>query len=87
MLEDIAILVGGKFVNHHANDLLEEVEIDDLGTCERITIGEAKTVIVGGAGSKQEVEDRAKMIEGHYDLAKNDFQLDKMKTRVAKLLV
>ena len=86
MLEDIAILVGGKFVNHHANDLLEEVEIDDLGTCERITIGEAKTVIVGGAGSKQEVEDRAKMIEGHYDLAKNDFQLDKMKTRVAKLL-
>ena len=86
LLEDIAIVTGAKFVDYHTNDKLEEVKIEDLGTCEKITVGEAKTIIVGGAGSTQEVEERAKMIEGHYDLAKNDFQLDKMKTRVAKLL-
>ena len=86
LLEDIAIVTGAKFVDYHANDKLEEVEIEDLGTCEKITVGEAKTIIVNGAGTKEKVEERAKMIEGHYDLAKNDFQLDKMKTRVAKLL-
>jgi len=86
LLEDIAIVTGAKFVDYHANDKLEEVEIEDLGTCEKITVGEAKTIIVNGAGTKEKVEERAKMIESHYDMAKNDFQLDKMKTRVAKLL-
>ena len=62
------------------------MEIEDLGTCEKTTVGEAKTIIVNGAGTKEKVEERAKMIESHYDMAKNDFQLDKMKTRVAKLL-
>lgn len=86
LLEDIAIVTGAKFVDYHANDKLEEVEIEDLGTADKITIKEAKTIIVNGGGVKEKVEERAKMIEGHYDLAKNDFQLDKMKTRVAKLL-
>ena len=86
LLEDIAVVTGAKFVDYHATDKIEEVEIEDLGTCEKITIGESKTVIVNGSGTKEQVEERAKMIEGHYELAKNDFLLDKMKTRVAKLL-
>ena len=86
MLEDIAILTGGKFINHNANDKLEEVTVDDLGSADKVTIGEVKTLIVNGGGSSEEVMSRASMIEGHFDLAKNDFQLDKMKTRVAKLL-
>lgn len=86
LLEDIAIVTGGKFVDYHANHKLEDVEIEDLGTADKITIKENKTIIVNGGGEKEAVEARAKMIEGHFDLADNDFQLDKMKTRVAKLL-
>ena len=86
LLEDIAIVTGGKFVDYHANHKLEDVEIEDLGTADKITIRENKTIIVNGGGEKEAVEARAKMIEGHFDLADNDFQLDKMKTRVAKLL-
>ena len=86
LLEDIAVITGAKFVDYHATDKLEEVEIKDLGTAEKITIKENKTIIVNGGGTEEKVEERAKMIEGHYDLAKNDFLLDKMKTRVAKLL-
>jgi len=86
LLEDIAIVTGAKFIDYHATHKLEDVEIDDLGSAEKVTIGESKTIIVNGAGPKEKVEERAKMIEGHYEGAKNDFQLDKMKTRVAKLL-
>tara|TARA_R110000824_G_scaffold292594_2_gene480998 strand:- start:646 stop:2160 length:1515 start_codon:yes stop_codon:yes gene_type:complete len=86
LLEDIAILTGGKFLDYQTDDKLEEVTIDDLGTAEKVTVGEAKTLIVNGAGDKEIIQERAKMIEGHFDLAKNDFQLDKMKTRVAKIL-
>ena len=86
LLEDIAIVTGAKYIDFHANHKLEEVEIEDLGTADKVTIKENKTIIVNGGGEQEKVEERAKMIEGHYDLAKNDFQLDKMKTRVAKLL-
>ena len=86
LLEDIAIVTGAKFVDYHANDKLEEVTLEDLGSADKVTIKENKTVIVNGHGEPSSLVVRAKMIEGHYDLAKNDFQLDKMKTRVAKLL-
>ena len=86
LLEDIAILTGGKFLDYQADDKLEEVTIDELGTAEKVTVGEVKTLIVKGGGDESKIQERAKMIEGHFDLAKNDFQLDKMKTRVAKIL-
>ena len=86
LLEDIAIVTGGKFIDYNANMKLEEVNIEDLGKAEKVTIGEDKTVIINGAGNEESINDRAEMVQGHYDLAKNDYQLDKMKTRVAKLL-
>ena len=86
LLEDIAIITGGKFIDYNANDKLEDVTLEDLGTAGKITIKEDKTIIVDGGGKEEDMQSRAEMITSHYGMAKNDYQLDKMKTRVAKIL-
>ena len=60
--------------------------MEDLGTAGKVTIKEDKTIIVDGGGNEEDIHARAEMITSHYGMAKNDFQLDKMKTRVAKIL-
>ena len=85
ILEDIAILTNGKFLDYQANMKLEDVNIEDLGQAEKITVGELKTLIVNGAGNKENIEERMNMIEGHLEDASNEYVMDNMKTRIAKL--
>jgi chaperonin GroEL len=86
LLEDISILTGAKFLDTQTNVKLEEVQIKDLGQAEKVTVGETKTLIIGGHGSENDIQDRVTMLESHMPDALNDFVRDKMKTRAAKLL-
>tara|TARA_R110002020_G_scaffold372803_1_gene584232 strand:- start:3156 stop:4730 length:1575 start_codon:yes stop_codon:yes gene_type:complete len=86
MLEDIAIVTGGEFLDYQTNIKLEEIQISDLGEAERVTVGEIKTVIINGGGSEEKIKERADMISNHIKDAANDFVADKMRTRIAKLL-
>lgn len=86
LLEDIAILTGAKFLDTQTNVKLEEVQVEDLGQAEKVTVGETKTLIIGGHGSEDDIQDRVTMLESHMPDALNDFVRDKMKTRAAKLL-
>lgn len=85
-LQDIATLVGAKFVSEKAGDQLDEVELSDLGSADRITVGDKATIIVGGQGSKEDLEFR---IAGIKDQLKRDdideYHKERMRERLSKL--
>ena len=86
LLEDISIVVDGKFLDYQTNIKLEEVEVDDLGTADKVIITGQKTTIINGGGSDEDIQARANMIHSRLDEAENEFMADKMRTRVAKLI-
>jgi chaperonin GroEL len=86
LLEDIAVITGGKFLDSQTNIKPEEVELEHLGEADKIIIGEVKTLIVNGAGTKESVAERVTMIQNHLEDAANDYVRDNMKKRIAKLI-
>ncbi|MDA0972950.1 MAG: chaperonin GroEL [Bacteroidetes bacterium] len=85
MLEDIAILTGGTVISEEQGRKLEDATLDDLGTCEKITIDKDTSTIVNGAGSKADIGGRVKQIKAQIESTTSDYDREKLQERLAKL--
>jgi chaperonin GroEL len=86
MLQDIAILTGGKAITEDLGIKLEGVKIDDLGTAKRVTIDKDNTTIIDGGGKDGEVEGRVKEIRAQVEKSTSDYDKEKLQERLAKLV-
>ncbi len=85
MLEDIAILTGGTVISEEKGYKLENVDIDHLGTCEKITIDKDNTTIVNGAGTDDAIKGRINQIKSQIETTTSDYDREKLQERLAKL--
>ncbi len=85
MLEDIAILTGGKLISEDIGIKLENVQISDLGQAKRVVIDKENTTIVEGAGKKSEIQARITQIRNEIQETKSDYDREKLQERLAKL--
>ncbi|WP_280192501.1 chaperonin GroEL [Delftia sp. PS-11] len=85
MLEDIAILTGGKVIAEEVGLALDKVTLEDLGQAARVEIGKENTTIIDGAGKADEIEARVKQIRIQIEEATSDYDREKLQERVAKL--
>ncbi|HXK10822.1 MAG TPA: chaperonin GroEL [Vicinamibacteria bacterium] len=86
MLEDMAILTGGKAITEDLGIKLENVKLDDLGKAKKITIDKDTTTIVEGAGSPKDVEGRVKQLRTQVEETTSDYDREKLQERLAKLV-
>lgn len=86
MLEDIAILTGGKSVSEEMGIKLESVKVEDLGTAKRVIIDKENTTIIDGAGAKSDIEGRVKQIRVQIEETTSDYDREKLQERLAKLV-
>jgi len=86
MLEDIAVLTGGKAITEDLGIKLEGVKIEDLGTAKRITIDKDNTTIVDGGGEDGKIEGRVKEIRAQVEKTTSDYDREKLQERLAKLV-
>ncbi|MFO8164438.1 MAG: chaperonin GroEL [Desulfatiglandales bacterium] len=86
MLEDIAILTGGKVISEDLGLKLENVTTTDLGTAKTISIDKDNTTIVDGGGSRSDLEGRVKQIRTQIDDTTSDYDREKLQERLAKLI-
>lgn len=85
MLEDIAILTGGKVISEEQGFKLENATLDMLGRAEKINIDKDNTTIVNGAGSKAEIQGRVGQIKAQIETTTSDYDKEKLQERLAKL--
>jgi chaperonin GroEL len=85
ILEDIAILTGGTFVTPETGYKLSEITLDDLGTCEKVTVGKDSTTIVNGSGSVEAIQKRIQQIKTEIENGPSDYDREKLQERLAKL--
>ncbi|ADG68750.1 chaperonin GroEL [Planctopirus limnophila DSM 3776] len=85
MLEDIAILTGGKAIFKDLGLKLENIELSDLGVAKKIRIDSENTTIVQGAGSKTAIEGRAELIRREIEKTDSDYDREKLQERLAKI--
>jgi chaperonin GroEL len=86
MLEDIAILTGGKVISEDLGIKLESVQLADLGKAKKITIDKDNTTIVEGTGKQGDIEGRVKTIRAQIDETSSDYDREKLQERLAKLV-
>ena len=86
MLEDIAILTGGKMISEEMGYKLENTKIEDLGRAKRITIDKDNTTIIDGAGDRAALEGRVKQIRAQIEETTSDYDREKLQERLAKLV-
>ncbi len=86
MLEDIAVLSGGRAVSEDLGVKLENVTLNDLGTAKRVMIDKDNTTIVDGGGSKAALEGRVKQIRAQIEETTSDYDREKLQERLAKLI-
>src|SRR2546422_3929354 len=86
MLEDIAILTGGKAITEDLGIKLENVEIEDLGHAKKVSIDKDNTMIVAGAGKASEIEGRIKQLRVQVEETTSDYDKEKLQERLAKLV-
>jgi chaperonin GroEL len=86
MLEDIAILTGGKAITEDLGIKLENIKLDDLGKAKKITIDKDNTTIVEGAGKTKDIEARVKQLRVQVDETTSDYDREKLQERLAKLV-
>jgi chaperonin GroEL len=86
MLEDIAILTGGKAITEDLGIKLENLKLDDMGTAKKITIDKDNTTIVEGAGTAKAIEGRVKQIRTQIEETTSDYDREKLQERLAKLV-
>src|SRR3954466_12821675 len=86
MLQDIAILTGGKAITEDLGIKLENVQIQDLGQAKKITIDKDNTTVVEGKGKHSEIEGRVKEIRSQIDKTTSDYDREKLQERLAKLV-
>lgn len=85
MLEDIAILTGGKVVSEDMGAKLENVGLDMLGRARQVVVKKEETIIVDGAGSEQDVKDRIANIKTQLEETESEYDREKLQERMAKL--
>ena len=85
MLEDIAILTGGRFISEDLGIKLENVNLTDMGQAKKIIVTKEETTIVEGAGSKEAVAGRIRLIEKQKEETESDYDREKLEERLAKL--
>jgi chaperonin GroEL len=85
MLEDIAILTGGRCITEDLGIKLENIELSDLGRAKRLTIGKENTVIVEGEGSSDAIAGRVQQIKNQIAETTSDYDREKLQERLAKL--
>jgi chaperonin GroEL len=86
MLEDIAILTGGKVISEDLGIKLENVKLEDLGRAKKITIDKDNTTIVDGGGKEADVQARVKTIRAQVEDTTSDYDREKLQERLAKLV-
>ena len=86
MLEDIAILTGGKAITEDLGIKLENLKLDDLGQAKKITIDKDNTTIVEGAGTAKEIKGRIEQIRNQIEETTTDYDREKLQERLAKLV-
>ena len=86
MLEDIAILTGGKMIAEELGVKLESMELEDLGTAKRIVVDKENTTIIDGAGDKSDIEGRVALIRKQIEDATSEYDKEKLQERLAKLV-
>src|SRR6187431_1675083 len=86
MLEDIAVLTGGKAITEDLGIKLENIKLDDLGKAKKITIDKDNTTIVEGSGKAKDIEGRVKQIRAQVDETTSDYDREKLQERLAKLV-
>jgi chaperonin GroEL len=86
MLEDIAILTGGKAITEDLGIKLENVKLEDLGRAKKVTIDKDNTTIVAGAGKPSEIEGRIKQLRVQVEDTTSDYDKEKLQERLAKLV-
>jgi len=85
ILEDIAILTGGKVIAEEVGLTLEKVTLADLGQAQRVEVGKENTTVIDGAGAAADIEARVKQIRIQIEEATSDYDREKLQERVAKL--
>jgi chaperonin GroEL len=85
MLEDMAILTGGKVISEEVGRKLDSVVPEDLGRARRVTSDKDNTTIVEGKGDEEEIKDRIKQIKAQIEETTSDFDREKLQERLAKL--
>ena len=86
MLEDIAILTGGKMIAEELGLKLENVTISDLGRCKRISMGKDDTTLIDGAGKKADIQGRCSQLRNQIEETTSDYDREKLQERLAKLV-
>jgi len=86
MLEDIAILTGGKAITEDLGIKIENISLEDMGNAKRITIDKDNTTIVEGAGRKKDIEGRVKQLRMQVEETTSDYDREKLQERLAKLV-
>ncbi|HEU4834104.1 MAG TPA: chaperonin GroEL [Pyrinomonadaceae bacterium] len=86
MLEDIAILTGGKVISEDLGIKLENVKLEDLGRAKKITIDKDNTTIVEGVGKQADIEGRVKTLRAQIEDTTSDYDREKLQERLAKLV-
>jgi chaperonin GroEL len=86
MLQDIAILTGGKVISEDLGIKLENVRLEDLGRAKRVTIDKDNTTIVEGAGRPEDIAGRVKQIRAQIEETTSDYDREKLQERLAKLV-
>ncbi len=85
MLDDIAILTGGKSIMEETGIKLEGVRLDDLGRAKRVTVDKDNTTIVDGSGQQKNIEARIKQLRAQVEETTSDYDREKLQERLAKL--
>ena len=85
MLEDIAVLTGGKVIAKDAGMKIEDTTLDMLGRAERVVVNDDDTTIVGGKGDKSAIEGRINQIKKQIETTDSDYDREKLQERMAKL--
>jgi len=86
ILEDIAVLTGGRVISEDLGVKLESITLKDLGTAKRITIDKDNTTIIDGGGDRKEQEGRVKQIRAQIEDTTSDYDREKLQERLAKLI-
>ncbi|MCX7634314.1 MAG: chaperonin GroEL [Syntrophales bacterium] len=86
MLEDIAILTGGRMISEDMGIKLENMTINDLGTCKQVIIDKDNTTLVDGGGKSEDITARVKQIRAQIEDTKSDYDREKLQERLAKMV-
>ena len=85
MLEDIAILTGGKCITEDLGLKLENIGLTDLGRAKRITVGRETTTLISGGGKTADIQGRVKQLRRQIEETTSDYDIEKLQERLAKL--